>query len=34
MISIQWQRDAAGKLIKEVVWPLAGATAEALYPKP
>jgi len=34
MISIQWQRDAEGKLVKQVVWPLAGATAEALYPKP
>ena len=32
MISIQWQRDADGNLAKQVVWPLAGATAEALYP--
>jgi len=34
MISIQWQRDAAGKPVKQVVWPLGGATAEALYPMP
>ena len=32
MISIQWQRNAAGNLVKQVVWPLGGATAEALYP--
>ena len=34
MVSIQWQRDAEGNLVKQVVWPLAGATAEALYPMP
>jgi len=34
MISIQWQRDAEGKLVKQVVWPIGGATAEALYPMP
>ena len=34
MISIQWQRDAEGNLVKQVVWPLGGATAEALYPMP
>ncbi len=34
MISIQWQRDSDGNLVKQVVWPLAGATAEALYPMP
>ncbi len=34
MIYIQWQKDEAGNLVKQVVWPLEGATAEALYPKP
>ncbi len=32
MIYIQWQTDEAGGLAKQVVWPLEGATAEALYP--
>ncbi|NOZ71371.1 MAG: ABC transporter substrate-binding protein [Chloroflexi bacterium] len=32
MIVIQWQRDDAGNLVKQVVWPTAGATAEPLYP--
>lgn len=32
MVSIQWQRDANGALVKQVVWPLEGATAETLYP--
>lgn len=32
MVYIQWQRDEAGGLIKQVVWPLEGATAEAIYP--
>ena len=31
MIIIQWQKDG-DKLVKEVVWPEAGATAEAIYP--
>jgi len=34
MIYIQWQKDDAGNLVKQVVWPLEGATADALYPKP
>jgi ABC-type branched-subunit amino acid transport system substrate-binding protein len=32
MVYIQWQMDDAGTLGKQVVWPLAGATAETLYP--
>jgi ABC-type branched-subunit amino acid transport system substrate-binding protein len=32
MVYIQWQMDDAGNLGKQVVWPLAGATAETLYP--
>jgi ABC-type branched-subunit amino acid transport system substrate-binding protein len=31
MVYIQWQDDS-GNLVKQVVWPLAGATAETLYP--
>ncbi len=34
MVYIQWQKDDAGNLMKQVVWPLEGATAETLYPKP
>ena len=34
MIYIQWQKDDAGNLVKQVVWPLEGATAETIYPKP
>jgi branched-chain amino acid transport system substrate-binding protein len=34
MIYIQWQKDDAGNLVKQVVWPLEGKTADALYPKP
>ena len=34
MVYVQWQKDDAGNLVKQVVWPLEGATAEALYPKP
>lgn len=30
MVYIQWQREG-GALVKEVVWPLEGATAEAVY---
>jgi hypothetical protein len=33
MIDIQWQQDTSGKLAKQVVWPLGGATAKVLYPK-
>jgi len=32
MIYIQWQRDADGNLMKQVVWPAAGATADTIYP--
>ncbi|MCA9971677.1 MAG: amino acid ABC transporter substrate-binding protein [Anaerolineales bacterium] len=34
MVYIQWQTDDQGSLVKEVVWPLEGATAETLYPMP
>lgn len=32
MVYIQWQEDEAGNLLKQVVWPLEGATAETIYP--
>ncbi|HEY62097.1 MAG TPA: ABC transporter substrate-binding protein [Anaerolineae bacterium] len=32
MVYIQWQKDADGNLVKQVVWPEEGATAEPLYP--
>ncbi len=32
MVYIQWQKDASGALVKQVVWPAEGKTAEALYP--
>jgi branched-chain amino acid transport system substrate-binding protein len=32
MVYIQWQEDESGNLVKQVVWPLSGATAETLYP--
>ena len=28
----QWQKDKSGKPVKEVVWPLAGKSAELVYP--
>lgn len=34
MVYIQWQKGADGALGKQVVWPLEGKTADALYPKP
>ena len=34
MVYIQWQKDDQGNLVKQVVWPEAGATADILYPKP
>lgn len=34
MVYIQWQRDADGNLVKQVVWPAEGATAETIYPIP
>lgn len=33
MVYIQWQRDEAGNLVKEVVWPIAGATDELAFPE-
>ncbi len=32
MVYIQWQRDEAGNLVKQVVWPANGATADLMYP--
>jgi len=32
MVYIQWQKDASGNLVKQVVWPAAGKSADALYP--
>lgn len=32
MIFIQWQKDASGALAKQVIWPLAGKTADLVYP--
>lgn len=34
MIYIQWQKDDSGALVKQVVWPLEGATAETIFPLP
>jgi hypothetical protein len=34
MVVIQWQKDAAGELVREVVWPQDVATAEVIYPIP
>jgi branched-chain amino acid transport system substrate-binding protein len=32
MVYVQWQKDAGGKLVKQVVWPAEGKTADAIYP--
>lgn len=32
MVYIQWQKDASGNLVKQVVWPAEGKSADALYP--
>ena len=32
MVYIQWQKDAQGDLVKQVVWPAEGKSAEAVYP--
>lgn len=32
MVYIQWQKDDAGNLVKQVVWPAEGASADMLYP--
>lgn len=29
MVVIQWQKDSAGKLVKQIVWPVAAKTADA-----
>ena len=34
MVYIQWQLDQNGNLVKQVVWPTGGATAETLFPLP
>ncbi len=34
MVYIQWQKDDGGNLVKQVVWPEEGKTADTLYPKP
>ena len=32
MVYIQWQKDTGGALVKQVVWPAEGKSADALYP--
>ncbi len=32
MVLAQWQKDKSGKLTKEVVWPVAGKSANLMYP--
>jgi branched-chain amino acid transport system substrate-binding protein len=32
MVLAQWQKDKSGKLLKQVVWPLAAKSANMLYP--
>ena len=32
MVYIQWQKDSSGALVKQVVWPAEGKTAETVYP--
>ena len=34
MVYVQWQKDSSGNLVKQIVWPEAGATAPVLYPIP
>ncbi len=34
MVYAQWQKDASGNLVKQIVWPAEGATAPVLYPIP
>ncbi len=34
MVYVQWQKDSSGNLVKQIVWPEAGATAPLLYPIP
>ncbi len=32
MVYIQWQKNASGALVKQVVWPAEGKTADPIYP--
>jgi branched-chain amino acid transport system substrate-binding protein len=32
MVLAQWQKDKSGKLVKQVVWPLAAKSANLVYP--
>jgi len=32
MMLAQWQKDKSGQLVKQVVWPIAGKTANLIYP--
>jgi len=32
MVYIQWQKDASGTLVKQVVWPAEGKSADPIYP--
>jgi branched-chain amino acid transport system substrate-binding protein len=32
MVLAQWQKDKSGKLVKQVVWPVAGKSADFVYP--
>ena len=32
IVLAQWQKDKAGKLVKQVIWPLAGKSADLVYP--
>jgi hypothetical protein len=34
MVVIQWQKDAGGELVREVIWPADVATADPIYPIP
>jgi len=34
MVYLQWQKDASGKLVRPVVWPLEGKSADLIYPRP
>jgi branched-chain amino acid transport system substrate-binding protein len=34
MVYIQWQKDASGNLVKQVVWPAEGKSADPIYPIP
>lgn len=34
MVYVQWQKDDSGELVKQVVWPVEGASAPLLFPIP